>query len=162
MIRIIKLILLVLGSVILQNSIVAHFSIFGSKVSIPLALTVSIALLRGSLYGEVVGFSSGLLCDLSSGGPFMGIHSFSQALIGFFVGLMRLRFYSESTVTQAISGFSATIFEKLISMVALTILLSNMSSPKIRLHGLILTALLNSILTILVFRLLNKMIKQVD
>ncbi len=162
MIRIIKLVLLVLGSVILQNSIVAHLSMFGSKASLPLVLTVSIALLKGSLYGEVVGFSSGLLCDLSSGGPFVGIQSLSQALVGFFVGLMRVRFYSESIVTQATSGFSATLFEKLISLFVLSILLSNISSPRIRLQGLLLTAVVNSMLTILVFRVLNKMLKETD
>lgn len=158
----IKIILLVLGSVILQTSIIANVSIFGSKASLPLALTVSVALLKGSYYGEIVGFFSGLLCDLSSGSPFLGIHSLSYTLIGYSVGLMKLRFYSESIFTQSISGFSATLVEKLISLLILSILLSGSPSPKIHILGLILTAIINSLLTIIVFLILARVLKEAN
>jgi len=159
MIQVIKIILLILGSVILQNSLIANLSIFGSKPNLSLALTVSISLLKGSFHGEIVGFFSGLLLDLSSGSPFLGIHSFSQTLVGYFIGLMRLRFYSESLVTQAISGFSACLADKLISALILGILLSNLSFPKIRLEGLLLTSLINSLLVAIIFQLVAKALK---
>ena len=160
MIRILKLILLALASVILQTSVIANLSIFGSKASLPLVLTVSVALLKGSFQGEIVGFFSGFLCDLSSGGPFIGIQSLSQALVGFFVGLMRSRFYSESVVTQSISGFSATLAEKLISLLILSVLLTGFPSPRLRVLGLILSAFINSLLTILVFRISAKVLRE--
>ncbi len=160
MIRILKFTFLILVSVILQNSIIANISIFGSKSSLPLVLTVSVALLKGSFQGEIVGFFSGFLCDLSSGGPFIGIQSFNLTLIGFSVGLMRSRFYSESIVTQSIASFSATLFEKLISLLILNALLTGFSSPKVRILGLIFTAFINSLLTIIIFRVLAKTLKE--
>lgn len=150
--RKIKIVLLVLGCVIIQISILSHFSFFGSKINLPLALTISIALLRGSLYGELVGFFSGLLCDLSSGSPFIGIQAFSLTLIGYFIGLMQKRFYSESIVTQLISGFSATIADKIITMLILGALFSSYAFPKFRLWGLLLMVVINPILTIIVYR----------
>lgn len=150
--RKVKIILLVLGCAIIQTSVVAHFSFFGSKLSLPLALTISIALLKGSFYGELVGFFSGLLCDLSSGGPFIGVQSFSLTLIGYFVGLMQKRFYSESIVTQIVSGFSATIADKIITMLILGALLSSYAFPKFKLWGLLLILIINPILTIIVYR----------
>lgn len=157
--RKIKIVLLVLGCVIIQTNILAHFSFFGSKVSLPLTLTISIALLRGSLYGELVGFFSGLLSDLSSGSPFIGVQAFSLTLIGYFMGLMQKRFYSESVVTQLVSGFSATIVDKIITMLILGALLSSYAFPKFRLLGLLLIVIINPILTIIVYRFSVKIFK---
>lgn len=150
--REIKTILLVLGSVIIQTSIIAHLSFFGSKINLPLAFTISIALLKGSFHGELVGFFSGLLCDLSSGGPSIGVQPLSLTLIGYLVGLMRKRFYSESIVTQLMSGFSATIFDKLFTMAILSGLLPDYAFPKFQLLGFLSIAILNPILTIIVYR----------
>jgi len=158
MIQAVKMILLVLGSVILQTSLVANVSIFGSKPSLPLALTVSIALLKGPFQGELFGFFSGLLCDLSSGGPFLGIQSLSQVLVGYIIGLLRRRFYSDSIITQLMSGFTATLIDKLVAFLALSILLSG-SYPQFRLLGLLINAVINSIITIIVFRLLTRIFK---
>ena len=154
----IKMILLVLGSVILQTSLLANMSIFGSKPSLPLALTVSIALLKGSFQGELFGFFSGLLCDLSSGGPFLGIQSLSLALVGYLVGLLRRRFYSDSFITQLMSGFTATLVDKLIAFLVLSILLSD-SYSRFQLLGLLINAIVNSIITIIVFRFLIRIFK---
>jgi rod shape-determining protein MreD len=160
MIQTIKIILLLLGSVILQTSLIAKVSIFGSKASLPLALTVSVALMKGSFHGEMIGFFSGLLCDLSSGSPFIGIQSLSQVLIGYFTGLMRVRFYSESITTQSLLGFSATLIDKLISLLILTVLLSGFPSPRLQPQGLLLTAIINSLLTIIVFRISTRVLRE--
>jgi rod shape-determining protein MreD len=160
MIQTIKIILLLLGSVILQTSLIAKVSIFGSKASLPLALTVSVALMKGSFHGEITGFFSGLLCDLSSGSPFIGIQTLSQVLVGYFTGLMRVRFYSESIVTQSIFGFSATLIDKLISLLILTVLLSGFPSPRLQPQVLLLTAIINSLLTIIVFRISTKILRE--
>jgi len=154
----IKMILLVLGSVILQTSLVANISIFGCKPSLPLAFTVAIALLKGSFQGELFGFFSGLLCDLSSGGPFLGIQSLSQTLVGYLVGLLKRRFYSDSFITQLMSGFTATLIDKLITFLALGILLSG-SYPQFRFLGLLINAVINSIMTIIVFRFVTRIFK---
>ena len=158
MTQVFKMILLVLGSMILQTSLLANISIFGSKPSLPIALTVSIALFKGSFQGELFGFFSGLLCDLSSGGPFLGIQSLSLALVGYLAGLLRRRFYSDSFITQLMSGFTATLIDKLITFLVLGILLFS-SYPRFRLSGLILNAVVNSIITIIIYRILVRIFK---
>lgn len=122
----------------------------------PLALVVSVALFKGSLHGEVVGFASGLLCDLFSDGPFLGVQSFSKVIVGYCTGLVRGRLYSDNFITQSISGFIATIAAKVITAVHLSLLLTDSQFLSIRFSGLILAAVLNSILTIVSFWVVKK------
>lgn len=143
----------------MQTTLIGKISIFGIKPDLPLALTVAMALLRGSLYGEIVGFISGFFFDLSSGGPFIGIQSFSKTLIGYSIGLLRGRFYSDNIITQLLSGFISVIADKLIALISLGLLLTNLSFPRIRLHGLILVSFINPILVIIVFNVLSKLFK---
>jgi len=157
MTRILKIILLILGSVILQTTLIAKVSIFGSKPDLPLILTISIALLKGSFQGELVGFVSGLLCDLSSGGPFLGIQSLGKVVVGYLAGFIKGRFYSDSSIIQSLSAFVATIVDKLITLLNLGMLLGGFLH--IRLPGLILTAIINSILVIIVFRIVRRFVK---
>lgn len=159
MVQILKIFLLIFLSILLQTTLIGKISIFGIKPDLPLALTVAIALLRGSLYGEIVGFISGFFFDISSGGPFIGIQSFSKTLIGYSIGLLRGRFYSDNIVTQSLSGFISIIADKLITLISLGLLLTNLPFPHIRLHGLILVSIINSLMVIIVFKVLSKLFK---
>ena len=160
MVRLIKIALLILGSAILQTSLVARISILGSRLDLPLALVVAAALLRGSFYGGVVGFTTGLICDLFSGGP-LGIQAFSRLVIGYSVGLTRGRLYSENFITQLIAGFGATLIAKAITSVHLS-LLFGFGFLHFRFSGLILVAIGNSVLTVAVFWILKKFVKTGD
>jgi len=157
--RILKITLLILGSVILQITLIARIPLFGSRPDLPLALVVSVALFRGPLQGELVGFASGLLCDLLSDGQFLGIQSFSKTAVGYGIGLVRGRLYSENLITQLVSGFIATIVVKVVTSVHLSLLLTDSKFLSIRFHGLILAAILNSIITIAVFWVVKRSAK---
>lgn len=159
MVQIFKIFLLILLSILLQTTLIGKISIFGIKPDLPLALTVAIALFRGSLYGEIVGFVSGFFFDISSGGPFIGVQSFSKTLIGYSIGLLRGRFYSDNIITQSLSGFLSVVADKLIALVSIGLLLTNLPFPRIRIHGLILVSFINSALVIIVFNILGKLFK---
>jgi len=116
-------------------------------------------LLKGSVHGELVGFTSGLLCDLSSSGPFLGVQAFSKVVVGFLTGFMRDRFYSDSLITQSVSGFVATIADKIIALLYLGLLFASLPFPHARLPGVILIAVVNSILVIISFWILKRFIK---
>jgi len=158
MIRILKILALILGSLVLQISLVAKMSIFGSRIDLPLVLVVSIALSRGAIYGESVGFVTGILCDLLSGGP-MGVQALSKTVIGYGSGLVRRRLYADSFITQLVSGFIATIIAKVINLVHLSLMSNEPRFLKIYFPGLILTGVLNSVLVVAVFRLVRRFIK---
>lgn len=158
MIQVLKVALLVFASVVLQVALVARISVFGSRFDLPLALVVSTGLLKGSLYGELFGFISGLFCDFFSGGP-LGIQSFSKAVIGYSSGLLKNRFYSDSIITQSLSGFIGTLGVKFIILIYFA-LLYDPGFFHIRIPGLILTAIFNSILVIFFFWILKKFIRR--
>ena len=158
MIRLVKIAIIIVGSVILQISLVARITIFGSKPDLPMAVVVSVALCRGPLHGELVGFASGLLVDILSGGP-LGIQAFSKVLIGYFTGFVRSRFYYDNFITQAACGFVATLASKIIASIHLALKFPDSGYLNIRFEGLILVAILNSLLVIGVFRLVKRFIR---
>jgi rod shape-determining protein MreD len=158
MIHILKIIFLILVSVTLQITLVTRISMFGSSPDLPLALIVSVALFKGPLHGELVGFASGSLCDLFSGGP-LGIQSFSRVVVGYCAGFVRGRLYSDNSVTQLASGFVATLAANIIASAHLSLLFADPQFLRIRFPGLILAAISNSILVIAVFWVLKKLCK---
>ena len=158
MMQMLKIIFLLLGSLILQTTLIAQISIFGSKPDLTLVLVVSVALLKGPLYGELTGFAAGFLCDLLSGGPILGIQAFSKVIVGYFTGFVSGRFYSDNFITQLASSFAATLVVKIITSVYLSLLFVDPQFLHFRFSGLILAALLNSILVIPVFWILKKLI----
>ena len=154
----IKIALLVFGALLLQITLVGRISVFGAKADLPLALIVAVALLRGPFHGELTGFFSGFLCDLVSGGP-LGIQAFSRTLIGYCAGFIRGRLYSDNIVTQAVSGFAATLAGKLITSVHLSLLSTDAQFMRIPFLGVLLVAFLNSIFVVIIFWILKKIIK---
>lgn len=153
-----KIALLVFGGLVLQIALIARVSVFGSKPDFPLALIVVVALLKGPFHGELVGFVSGSLIDLLSGGP-LGIQAFSRTVIGYCAGFVRGRFYSENLITQAVSGFVATLASKIITSVHLSLLSTDTQFLRISFLGLVLVALINSIFVVIIFWILKKLIK---
>ena len=161
MMRMLRVILLVLGSVvlhILQITLIPRISMFGSKPDLPLALIVSVALFKGSFHGGLVGFASGLFCDLFSGGP-LGVQSFSRTVVGYCTGFVPGRLYSDNLITQSASGFAATLVGETITLTHLSLVSAEWQFSRIRFPGLILVAILNSVLVIGVFRILKKLVK---
>jgi len=152
-----KIALLILGSVILQITLVAKISMFGGRPDLPLALIVSVALLKGSLHGGLVGFTAGLLCDLFSEGP-LGIQSFSGVVIGYCTAFVSARLYSDSFITQAMSGFIAALASKVITSIHLSLLLGDLQLLHTRFPGLILAAMLNSVFVIPIFFVLRRFV----
>ena len=157
--RIFKIALLILGSVIFQVALAAKIPVLGNRIDLPLAVLVSLALLRGPFYGELVGFVSGLLCDLLSDGQLLGIQAFSRVAIGYCIGFVRGRLYSDNFITQLASGFIATLAVKIITSIHLSLLFADPQFLRIRFPGLILAAILNSILVVAVFWILKKLIR---
>jgi len=159
MIQTIKIALLILVSMILQMALLSRVSVFGSRLDLPLALVVSLGLYRGSFHGEIVGFASGLFYDLFSDGPIIGIQAFSRTLIGYGIGFIRGRLYSDNFVTQLASGFIATIAHKFIAVTHLGLLFGDMQFVRVRFSGLIIVATLNAILVVFAYSILKRVIR---
>ena len=155
----IKIVFLIVGSLALQIALLSRMSMLGGQPDLPLALIVSVALFRGPFHGEVVGFVSGLLLDLLSDGPLLGVQAFSRVVIGYGVGFIRGRLYSDNFITQLAAGFIATLVHKGITLIHLSLLPAGTEFMHIRFPGLILAAISNSILVVVVFWILKKSIR---
>ena len=157
MLNISKIALIIIISLLLQVTIIARISVFGSKFDLLLALVICVALLTGTLYGEVIGFISGICYDIISGGPF-GAHSFSMAIIGYGVGFFHGSLYVDNPLTQALFGFGGTLVVKLLTSVYLG-LFADPRLFSVRPLGLIFVAIINSLFVIAYSWIVRKFLK---
>lgn len=76
---------LVFVAALLQVTLVASLDVAGGSADVLLLAVVSIALLRGSVVGTVVGFLGGLLVDVITLDT-LGVWALLYALVGYWVG----------------------------------------------------------------------------
>ena len=98
----------------LQFSFLPLISVYGVVPDLLLLATVSYAFLRGSAWGGVVGFSIGLMEDLSVG-SFFGLHAFTLTLIGLFFGRFSDRVFKEQFFLPITASIAATFAKYVIS-----------------------------------------------
>jgi rod shape-determining protein MreD len=79
-------------AVVLQTVVVPHIEILNAQPSFLLILTVIVALRHGALAGCLLGFFSGLLCDVYAPIEWFGAFSLSYCIIGFAVGQIEENF----------------------------------------------------------------------
>ena len=84
-----------LGAMVIQTSILHFFSIGGSKPDLVLIIVVYLGLINGSDVGCVSGFFFGLIEDVYSG-MFLGSNALTKTIVGFFCGLGGKRLYTQS------------------------------------------------------------------
>ena len=102
------------GLFALQFSFLPLISVYGVVPDLLLLATVSYAFLRGSAWGGFVGFSIGLMEDLSVG-SFFGLHAFTLTLIGLFFGRFSDRVFKEQFFLPITASIAATFAKYLIS-----------------------------------------------
>ena len=107
-------VLFFLGLFVLQFSFLPLISIYGIVPDLLLLVTVSLAFLRGSAWGSLIGFSLGLMEDLSVG-SFFGLHAFTLTLIGLFFGRFSDRVFKEQFFLPITASVAATFAKYLIS-----------------------------------------------
>jgi rod shape-determining protein MreD len=71
--------------VVVQLSIIANVAILGGRPNLLLVTLVSVALLRGAIFGAVAGFSAGLLADTGVFGT-LGFTALLLTLAGYWTG----------------------------------------------------------------------------
>jgi rod shape-determining protein MreD len=84
----VRLVLLALGTVVIQEAAVSQISIFGISADITPLMVMSVGLLAGSLTGAVMGFATGLLVDTVLVQT-LGISSLLYIAIGYWTGRLR-------------------------------------------------------------------------
>ena len=86
--RRVRLVLLVITLVVLENTVFRHLRIFDAIPALCLVATVAIAYEEGPQTGALFGFASGLLTDMFLDTP-VGLSALAFALSGYLLGVLQ-------------------------------------------------------------------------
>lgn len=150
----VKAAFLLFVAVILQVAVLTEYSAFRSA-SIVLVTLLAIALLRGSVFGAVAGFGTGLLLDTATLGT-LGVTSLLLTIAGFWIGR-----YGETTARDRFHApfLSVAVVTVLYAFgqVLLQFMLGEPAPAGLVLHDLPLALLLNLVLTFPVYALARRL-----
>jgi rod shape-determining protein MreD len=139
---------------LLQLTVLTEYRSFRSS-SIVLVALLSIALLRGSIFGAVAGFMTGLLIDTATLGT-LGVTSLLLTVAGFWIGR-----YGETTARDRFHApyLSVAVVTVLYAFgeVALQFVLGEPAPAGRVAQGLPLALLVNLLLTLPVYTLIRRM-----
>jgi rod shape-determining protein MreD len=139
---------------LLQLSVITQYPPFRTS-SIVLVVLLSIALLRGSIFGAVAGFGVGLLLDIATLGT-LGVTALLFTVAGFWIGR-----YGETTARDRFHApyLSVAVVTVLFAFgqLVLQFVLGEPAPAGLVLHGLPLALLLNLILTLPVYALARRL-----
>ncbi len=87
--RRVRLVLLVVTLVVLENTVFRHLRVWDAIPSLCLIATIAIAYEEGPHSGAIFGFTSGLAIDMLLSGTPMGLSALSFALTGYTLGVLQ-------------------------------------------------------------------------
>ncbi|MCL2260435.1 MAG: rod shape-determining protein MreD [Fibromonadales bacterium] len=87
---------------ILQTVVIPHAKIMDAQPSLLLILTIITALRQGSLAGCLMGFMSGLLCDVYAPIEWLGAFSFAYCVVGFAIGQIEESFINLNLIPKIV------------------------------------------------------------
>jgi rod shape-determining protein MreD len=150
----IKAALVLFVASLLQLSVLTEYSAFRTS-SIVLVALLSIALLRGSVFGAVAGFGTGLLLDIATLGT-LGLTALLMTVSGFWIGR-----YGETTARDRFHApyVSVAVVTVLYSFgqLFLQFVLGEPAPAGLVVHALPLGLILNLLLTLPVYSLIRRL-----
>jgi rod shape-determining protein MreD len=106
--------ILLAASILLQSTILGSVEIAGVRPDIALIVLVFVSLRRGSMVGQVSGFTAGIMEDFMSVSP-LGFHPLMCAIIGYLYGRFSGAVFVDPFLMPIILTAVATLFKGLIS-----------------------------------------------
>jgi rod shape-determining protein MreD len=155
---VLRLALLALGTVVIQEAAISQVSIFGISADLTPLMVMSVGLLAGSLTGAVMGFATGLLVDTVLVQT-LGITSLLYIAIGYWAGRLReLRDPAHGLVplaagaaATAVAGVGMTLIQFLLGVDAPVSLLL--------LQQLLVTILVNTLISLPVYAAVRRIVQ---
>ena len=155
---VLRLALLALGTVVIQEAAISQVSIFGISADLTPLMVMSVGLLAGSLTGAVMGFATGLLVDTVLVQT-LGITSLLYIAIGYWAGRLReLRDPAHGLVplaagaaATAVAGIGMTLIQFLLGVDAPVSLLL--------LQQLLVTILVNTLISLPVYAAVRRIVQ---
>jgi len=146
--------------VLLQISLLPFIRIFDGIPDLVIALTVSVALMRGPIYGAVVGFVAGLLIELLAPVGTLGVLAVIYMSLGAFCG----RYCGRPEASGLVAPIGLIVACAGITQVAYAAVLVSLGAPfsfptfigRVLLAQMVLTALLSPPMLLLVRKVLKQ------
>lgn len=101
-------IFILLCAVLIETAVLSNIAVLPAVPDLLLICSLFFALNNGSLFGETMGFTSGLFVDFLSGAPF-GLNSLVRTIIGYVSGLFKKVLNIKSFFVLFLIGFGATL-----------------------------------------------------
>ena len=156
-----KALLVLFGAVLVQVSMLSAYTPLGGSADLVLVTLVSIALLRGSVFGALAGFFAGLLIDTANLGT-LGFTSLLLTLAGFWIGRYGETTGRDRTHAPFVSVAVVTILYAVGVLVLHFLLGDPVSARAVLIDSLIPTIAFNLILTAPVYWLVKKLLPPVE
>lgn len=154
-----KAALVLFVAALFQLAVLTEYNPFRAS-SIVLVALLSVALLRGSIFGALAGFGTGLLLDTATLGT-LGVTSLLLTVAGFWIGR-----YGETTARDRFHApfLSVAVVTLLYSygQLALRFVLGESAPAGLVTHGLLLGLFLNLLLTLPVYALIRRLFPPLD
>jgi rod shape-determining protein MreD len=143
--------------VVVQLSIMANVDILGGHPNLLLVALVSVALLRGAIFGAVAGFSAGLLADTGVFGT-LGFTALLLTLSGYWTGRYGETTGRDRAHAPLLSIAVITVLYQIAALVLRFMLGQNAPGGEI-LAGIVPTVILNLLLTVPVYALTRRLLR---
>ncbi len=154
---VLRLVILALVTVVIQETMVSQISIFGVSADLTPLMVMSVGLLTGSLPGAIMGFATGLLVDTVLVQT-LGITSLLYIAIGYWSGRVRELQDPAHGLVPLAAGAAATAFAG-IGMTVIQFLLG-VDSPVslLLLQQIFITVLVNTLISLPVYAVVRRII----
>jgi rod shape-determining protein MreD len=154
---VVRLVLLAVLTVVIQETVISQISIFGVSADVTPLVVMSVGLLTGSLPGAVMGFATGLLVDTVLVQT-LGVTSLLYIAIGYWAGRLRelrdpahgLVPLAAGAIATAVAGLGMTLIQFLLGVDA--------PVSWLLLQQIFVTVLVNSLISLPVYALVRRII----
>ena len=148
-------------AIVLQISIFSGIHILGGRPDLLLVTLVTVALLRGTIFGAAAGFGAGLLYDMGIFGT-LGFIALLYTLAGYWIGR-----YGETTGRDRSHAplLSVAVVSVLFAFAALMLhfmLGENAPAREVLVDSLVPTVLLNLVITVPVYAAVRRVLRPAD
>lgn len=146
-------ILILLCTVLVESAILSNITILPAVPDIVLIVLLYFSVLNGKVYGESMGFYSGLFIDFLSGAPF-GFNCLFRTVIGYIAGFLNQNINYTGFIIPALIGLLGTITKVFL------IWITSLFYTKIIPYDIISTSfifelIINTLLTPIIFKFLS-------
>lgn len=141
--------------IILQNSIIWHFDIFGVVPDIVFIYIVCFSLMRNELESLSIAIFTGVIRDAFFPSVF-GINTITYVLTAYLVGLVQKRVYKDTIIIPILVNFLSTYIIGGITLVYFYLLSYNIDFTKYLMEIGPIKSIYNSLLSIIIYKFVLK------